>query len=221
MNVLLAVLWKDLLVEWRRRDRVISMLVFSLLVVVAFHFALPGGATERNRDVAPGLLWIAYAFAAVLGLNRSFALELEGDALSGLALAPVDRGWIFLGKALANGLLLVVVQALVAGVFALVFGLDLVPRLGWLALVCGLGATGICSVGTLFSAIAARTRFREVLLPILLFPALFPVLAGAVAATGEILSGSKPGSESLRLLVVADGIYLIVSFLTFDAVLDE
>jgi len=219
--VALAVLWKDLVTEWRRRDRVAAMALFSLLVVVVFHFALPQGATARSAALAPGLLWVAYVFAAVLGLNRSFALELENDALAGLALAPVDRGWVFAGKAAASFLLIGAVEALTAGVFALVFELELLPVLGSLAGVVALGTLGICSVGTLLSAMAVRTRFREVLLPVLLLPALFPVLAGAVRGSAELLADGSVSFASLQLLIVVDGIYLVVSFLGFEVVLDE
>ena len=192
MKVILAILWKDLVSEWRARDRVLAMLVFSLLVVVAFHFALPDGtAAGRIEGNAAGLLWVAYIFASLLGLNRSFAQELENDALSGLALAPVDRGTVFVGKAAANVVLTGVVQALVAFVFALVFDLDWVALAPRLAGVVALGTLGICSVGTLFSAMAVRTRFREVLLPILLLPALFPVLAGCVRGTQEVIAGAR------------------------------
>jgi len=125
VNVSLAILWKDLLIEWRSRDRVVAMILFSLLVVVIFHFALPGGASSQTRANAPGLLWVAYVFAALFGLGRAFSLELENDAFSGLALAPADRGWVFLGKAAANLVILGVVQAVTALAFALVFGLEL------------------------------------------------------------------------------------------------
>ena len=125
MNVLWAVLWKDLVTEWRGRDRAVAMLLFAMLVVVVFHFALPGGTGQRTQELAPGLLWVTWVFAAVLGLNRAFSLELENDALTGLALVPRDRGWVFLGKAAANFVILGVVQALSAVVFAIVFGLDL------------------------------------------------------------------------------------------------
>ena len=221
MNAMLAILWKDLVSEWRSRDRVFAMLVFSMLVVVVFHFALPGGASERGRANAPGLLWVAYIFAALLGLNRALALELENDALSGLALAPVDRGWIFLGKAAANFVLLGIVQAVTAGVFAMVFDVDWLAVAPRLAAVVALGSFGLCCVGTLLSAMAVRTRFRELLLPILLLPALVPVLAGAVRGTvGLVTEGTLP-AEALQLLLVVDGVYLIVSFLTFEYVLDE
>jgi len=221
MNVFLAVLWKDLLTEWRSRDRAIAMLLFSLLVVMVFHFSLPGGATARMQASAPGLLWIAYVFAAILGFNRAFSMELENDALAGIALVPVDRGWVFLGKAAANLAILGVVQILVAAVFALVFELDLVPVLGRLAGVVLLGSLGLCSVGTLFAAVAVRTRFREVMLPLLMLPLLFPVLLASVRATSSLLADGTVDFAPIQLLLVTDSIYLIVSFIGFDFVLDE
>jgi heme exporter protein B len=221
LNVFLAVVWKDLVTEWRGRDRVVAMLLFSLLVVVVFHFALPGGATSRTRELAPGLLWVAYVFAAVLGLNRAFSLELENDALSGLALVPRDRGWVFLGKAAANLVILGVVQAVTAGVFALVFELELAPIAVPLGGVVLLGSVGLCSVGTLFAAVAVRTRFREVMLPLLLLPLLVPVISGAVRATSDLLLTGQVGFAPIQLLLVTDAIFLIVSFVGFDFVLDE
>jgi len=221
VNVLLAVLWKDLLTEWRSRDRVTAMLLFSLLVVVIFHFSLPGGATARMASTAPGLLWIAYVFASILGFNRSFSLELENDALSGIALLPCDRGWVFLGKAAANLAILGFVQAVIAGVFTLVFELDLLPVLARLTGVVLLGSVGLCSVGTLFAAIAVRTRFREVMLPLLMLPLLIPVLLASVRATSALLLEGSVGFAPIQLLVVTDAIYLIISFIGFDYVLDE
>ncbi|MEE9607740.1 MAG: heme exporter protein CcmB [Myxococcota bacterium] len=221
MNVFLAILWKDLLVEWRSRDRVVAMLVFSLLVVVVFHFSLPGGATAQTRATAPGLLWIAYVFAALLGLGRSFSAELENEALSGIALVPVDRGWVFLGKGAANLLVLGVVQAVTACVFALVFEVDLTPVAGRLAGVVALGSLGLCSIGTLFAAVAVRTRFREVMLPLLLLPLLVPVLLGSVRATSALLADGTAPFAAIQLLIVTDAVYLILSFLGFEYVLEE
>ncbi len=221
MSTLLAILWKDLTIELRSRERVLAMGVFSLLVVVVFHFSLPGGATSATRDTAPGLLWIAYVFAALLGLGRSFSLELENDALSGIAMAPAEQGWVFLGKAAANWVILGVVQALTALVFGLVFQLDLAPVALPLAGVVALGSLGLCAVGTLASAVAARTRLREVILPVLLLPVLWPVLRGAVRATSELLATGEVPFEAIQFLIVTDGVYLIVSFLVFEYVLDE
>lgn len=221
MSVVLAILWKDLVTEWRSRDRAVAMAVFAFLVVIVLRFALPAGRPEELRRLAPGLLWISYVFAAILGLNRAFALELENEALSGLALAPADRGFVFLGKAAANFAILVAVQAATAVFFALAFGVDLRGIAAPLAGIVALGSLGICSVGTLFSAIAVRTRYREVMLPLLLLPLLAPVLLGAVAATAELVEGGALGWRPLQLLIVTDAVFLIVSFLGFEYVLDE
>jgi heme exporter protein B len=220
VNVFLAVLWKDLLTEWRSRDRVVAMLVFSLLVVVVLFFASGGGAAQ-NRANAPGLLWVTYVFAALLGLGRAFSVELENEAISGLALAPADRGWIFLGKAAASFLILAVVQAVTALVFGLAFAVDLLPVAAPLAGIVALGSLGLCSVGTLSAAVAVRTRFREIMLPLLMLPLLFPVLSGAVRATRELIETGATPFEPVQLLVVFDATYLVISFVVFDYVLDE
>jgi len=221
MRVALALVWKDLVCEWRSRDRVVAMAVFSLLVVVVFQFAWPAVPREDLPALAPGMLWIIYLFAALIGLGRTFTLELENDALTALALAPGTRGWIFLGKAAATGVLLAVVQALTAGVLALFFRLDWGPRAGALAAVVGLADLAIVGVGTLFSAMAVRSRFREVLLPVLLIPSLIPVLAAAAHATAATLGGAPLTLALVQPLVVLAGVYGILGFLLFDAVLDE
>ena len=221
MSVFRAVLWKDLVTEWRSRDRVTAMAVFSLLVMTVLFFAAPPGLDPASRAHLPGLLWVAVVFAAVLGLNRSFALELENEALSALALAPADRGWIFLGKAVASFVLLLVVVALTS----LIFGLFFEVGLGGVALpfagVAVLGCAGLSSVGTLFSAIAVRTTYREVMLPLLLLPLMMPVVLGAVSATAGLLEEGELPFASVQLLLVTDGVFLIVSFLGFEYVLDE
>jgi heme exporter protein B len=219
--VLLAVLWKDLLVEWRSRDRVAAMAVFALLVVVIFQFAAPPGASPEERAHLPGLLWVAWVFSAILGLNRAFALELENDAWAGLALAPADRAWIYLGKALAGLALLLAVQLLSAGAFALAFDVRLGAAAPSLAAVAALGALGLTGIGTLLAAVAARTRYREVMLPLLLLPLLVPVILGAVRASAAVLAGQPLPWPPIRLLIVTDAVFLIVSVLCFEYVLDE
>lgn len=222
MSVLLAILWKDLVTEWRSRDRAVAMLLFAMLVVVVFQFALPAGrGPERVREIAPALLWVTYVFAALLGLGRAFAQELENEALTALALVPVDRGWVFLGKAAASFVILAAVQALVAVVFALFFDLDWRPIALPLAGVVALGTLGLCSAGTLFGAVAARTRFREVMLPLLLLPLWVPVIFGATRATSALLAGDPAPFESIQLLIVVDAVYGIGAFLGFEYVLDE
>ena len=163
----------------------------------------------------------ATLFASLLGLNRAFAAELENDTLSALALAPADRGWIWLGKAAANGLLIGIVQVVTAGVFTIVFDLAL-PDV-WLpfAGVLVLGNLGLAAVGTLLGAVAVRTRYRDVMLPLLLFPLLVPVLIGAVEATHGLLADGVLPAAPVELLAVVDAVYLIVSFIAFEYVLDE
>ena len=218
MNVFVAVLWKDLVTEWRSRDRVVAMLMFSLLMVIAFHFSLPGGATAQTREYAPGLLWVAYVFSAMLGLGRSFAIELENDAISGLAMAPADRGWMFLGKITANLVILGFVQTITAFVFAIVFEITLAPALIG---IVALGSLGLCSVGTFFAAISVRTRLREVMLPLLVLPFYVPVLSAASRATTALFETGSVPFEPIQFLVVTDVSYLIISFLLSDFVLDE
>lgn len=221
MNVALALLWKDLLCEWRSRDRVVAMIVFSILVVVVFQFAWPEIDRAQTQALSPGVLWVIYLFAALLGLGRTFTAELDNDAMTALALAPGTRGWIFAGKAAATFVLIGAVQALTALVFTLLFRLDWLAYVGPLVLVVALADVAICSVGTLFSAMAVRSRFREVLLPILLIPSLIPVLAAAVQATASILRGEALALAALQPSIVMAGIYAILGFLLFDPVLDD
>lgn len=221
MNVALALFLKDLATEWRSRDRIIAMIVFSFLVVVVFQFSWPEMEKGEMVRFAPGVLWVTYLFAAVIGLGRTFALELENDAMTALALAPGTRGWIFLGKAAATWVLISAVQAMTAVVFALFFRVDLLPAASGLTLIVMLANIGICSVGTLLSAMSVRSRFRDVLLPVLLIPTLIPVLTAAVhGTTGALASGEVPFA-ALQPLIVISGIYLILCFLLFDFVLDE
>lgn len=221
MNVALALLWKDLLCEWRSRDRVVAMIVFSILVVVVFQFAWSDVPREQTQVLAPGVLWVIYLFAALLGIGRTFTAELENDAMTALALAPGTRGWIFVGKAAANLVLIGAVQALTACVFAIFFRLDWAGHAFALALVVGLADVAICSVGTLFSALSVRSRFREVLLPVLLIPSLIPVLASAVRATTTILAGEALALSAVQPLIVMAGIYGVLAFLLFDPALDD
>lgn len=221
MNVFRAVLWKDLAVEWRSRDRVVAMTLFAALAVILFWFSLPVESPEQRRAAVPGLIWIVSLFASLLGLNRSFSIELENDTLSALALAPVDRGFVFLGKATANWIFLFCVQAITFAFTAVAFSIDVGHALLPFAVVSALGSLGVATLGTLFAAIAVRTRFREVMLPLLALPLLIPVLLSSVAATRELLDSGALASSALRLLIVTDAVYLIVSFVTFDFVLDE
>ena len=220
LGPVLALLWKDVLLELRTKDIVVSVLVFALLTVVIFNFAIDP-TPVMVALVAPGILWVAITFGGVLGLTRSFALEKEGDNLHGLMLAPVGRDAIYFGKMLANFLFMTAVEVVVFPVFAVLFDLSLaMPELIPVALLATLG---IATVGTVFSAMAVNTRSREVMLPLLFLPVVLPVIVAAVEATGVVIEGGGSGDMArwLPLLAVFDAIFLVVCPAAFNLVVEE
>jgi heme exporter protein B len=215
------VAWKDLLVERRSKETLNALLFFALALLFVFQFAL-GPDRERLAAVLPGLLWLAFILSGVLGLGRVFLVERENDCWEGLLLAPGDKSAIYLGK-LAGGLgLMLVVEAIVLALFVLFFNVDLGPALPGLALVIVLGTVGFTAVGTLFAAMTAQARARELLFPVLLLPVLVPVLLATVKATEALLAGEPLGDVAhwLQLLVAADVVYLVTGLLTFDFILE-
>jgi len=217
LNKVLAIVWKDVVAELRTREMLSSMLVFALLVIVIFNFSFEL-RVENIAQVAPGVLWVTFVFAGTLELNRSLALEMENDCLDGLFLAPMDRSAIYFGKMLGNLIFISAIEALMLPIFSVVFDLNLI--LPSLLLTIFLGTIGFAAVGTLLSAIAVNTRAREVMLPVLLFPILLPVVISVTKVTGGILDGVPLGDLAhwLRFLVAFDIIFLVVSFMTFDFV---
>lgn len=217
LNKVLAIVWKDVVAELRTREMLSSMLVFALLVIVIFSFSFEL-RVENIVQVAPGVLWVTFVFAGTLELNRSLALEMENDCLDGLFLAPMDRSAIYFGKMLGNLIFISAIEALMLPIFSVVFDLNLI--LPSLLLTIFLGTIGFAAVGTLLSAIAVNTRAREVMLPVLLFPILLPVVISVTKVTGGILDGVPLGDLAhwLRFLVAFDIIFLVVSFMTFDFV---
>ncbi|HEX2078798.1 MAG TPA: heme exporter protein CcmB [Longimicrobium sp.] len=216
-----AVARKDLLLEARSRERFVSMATFAVLVAVVFSFALD--PTVRSRDIAGAMLWVTVLFAGTLGLGRSFALEREADALTGVLVSPAPRGAVFLGKWLANLLIVLAVEAVVFPVYALFFGLRFAGALGGLVLVVFLATAGFMALGTLFSAIAVHTRLGETLLPILLLPLLIPVVIFAASATQRLLAG-RPLAEvggNLRMLLAFDLVFLFVCTAAFGSAMEE
>lgn len=215
-----AVLAKDVRTEVRTKELFSAMFVFSLLVVIVFNFALPNKTLDA-KDVAPGLLWVAFTFAGVLGLNRSFIIEKDRGSLEGLLLAPVDRSAIFLGKVLGNFTFILVVEILVMPVFSLLFNYSVLNA--GLVPVILLGTVGFAEIGTLFSAMAVNTKAREVLLPVLFFPIMLPVIIAAAQATVAILA-DRPFSEwggQLQLMAVFDLAFMVVPILVFEMVIEE
>jgi heme exporter protein B len=215
-----AVIWKDLAAELRSRELLSAMLVFALLVIFIFNFALELDATARN-DVTAGVLWVTFAFAGTLGLNRSMAVEKDRGCLDGLLLAPVDRSAIYFGKTLANLVFMLAVAAVVLPVYSLLYNLNLFN--GGLILVILLGSWGYTAVGTLLATMTVQARTRDMLLPILLFPIAIPVLVAAVKASSGFLE-SLPREATLpwiNLLIAYDVIFTSLAFMFFDAVVEE
>ena len=222
MSVVWAILVKDLRVEWRNRETLAPMCVFGLLVVFLFNFAFET-AHEETLRLLPGLLWIAFAFSGILAFNRSFAAERENASLEGLVLAPIDPSAIFLGKLLANLVFLGVTEAVVVFAAAVWYTFSFLPSLGALASILFFGTLGYAALGTIFGAVAANTRMREVMLPVLQFPVAFWVLVLAVDATSDALRGAASGDIVRGVFRVAgvSVIYAVVSFLLFEYVLEE
>lgn len=215
-----AIVAKDVAAELHTREMVSAMLVFAVLSLLVFSFALDlRGATARAA--APGVLWATVAFAGTLGLSRSLAREQQTGCIDGLLLTPVDRSAIFFGKALGNLIFVGIVEAVLLPLSAALFDVPLL-RPGVL-LVLVLGTVGYAAVGTLLAAIAVNTRAREVMLPILLLPLALPVLIAAVQATGFIIEGGALAEASgwVRLLVAYDLIIVAVATLTFSYVVEE
>lgn len=213
---------KDLLVEFRSRTAILSAVVFVVLVLVVFNFGRDPTAVAAI-DLAPSILWVTFTFAAILALNRAFQLELENQALDGLLLAPISRGSIYLGKLIANLLFVATIEIIGVPLFALFFNVRVLHVAGSLALVIALATIGFVAVGTLFSAMTVRTRFAELLLPVLLLPFMIPPLIWAVIATSRLLA-DRPLSEALgwlKMLAAYDIIFVLVAFLLFPATVSE
>lgn len=222
MNKVWAIVKKDIITELRTKELFTSMLLFALLIIVVFNFAF-GFSVEILSLAAPAMLWIAFVFAGILGLSRSFALEKEGNAIIGMLLTPTDRSIIYAGKMISNALFVFIVGIITVLMFILFFNYSFLSTLIPLLPIMFLGSIGFVSVGTLFSAMAINTKLREVLLPILLFPIIIPVIVSAVKLSTQVLDGNSifDASSSLKLLVSFDIIFVAACAVTFEYVIDE
>jgi heme exporter protein B len=219
MKPIAAIIHKDIAIEFRNKEAVSSMLWFGLLVLVIFSFSFD---TSEVEGIKPGILWVAFSFAGILGLNRSLGMESDNDCLQGLLLAPMDRGDLYLGKVAGNFVFTFVAEMIILPVFAIMqhvhFDLKLLAIIG----VTMVGTLGFVSIGTTLSMISAHTRMKEVILPILQIPMTLPVIIAAVTATGMILDGETAGiSFPLSLLGVFSIVYLTASYLIFEYVVEE
>ncbi len=215
-----AIVWKDLAAELRSRELFSAMMVFSLLVIVIFNFALELDISTR-RSVTSGVLWVTFAFAGTLGLNRSLSIEKEQGCLDGLLLAPVDRSAIYFGKALSNLAFMLIVEAIVLPVYSFLYNVNLLSP-GLIGVIL-LGSIGYTAVGTLLATMSVQTRTREILLPIILFPVVLPVLIGAVKASGGILAGDDLANilPWLNLVIVYDVVFVAIAFMVFEFIVQE
>ena len=230
-GVVFAILAKDLLLELRTKDILVTTLVFGLLVIVVFNFALDP-TPAMIATVAPGILWVSFTFGGVLGLNRSFSIESSHGNLQGLMLAPVGRDAIYFGKFLSNFLFMVGVEVVIFPLFLVLFNLPLTVYSVIPVLV--LATIAIAAVGTVFSAMAVNTRSREVMLPLLFFPVVVPVIIAAAEATGILLRDavSTDGASTFRLigpgvstwipmLVVFDAVFLVICPAAFSFIIED
>jgi heme exporter protein B len=216
-----AVLWKDLVVERRAKEGANALGFFAILLLFLFYLAL-GPDRERIQAALAGLFWLAFLLAGVLGLGRSFALEREKDCLDALVLAPGDKGGLYLGKVAGTTALMLAMEVVFILATGVLYNLDLWAAVPRLLLVAFFGTVGFAAVGTLFAAMTAQLRAREVLLPVFLLPLVVPVLLAAVRLTEAALAG-EPWSGAAawwQLLVGFDVVFVVAGMLTFEFVLE-
>jgi heme exporter protein B len=218
----LLVAKKDLTIEFRTRSAFLSVVVFALLGIVIFYFAWDSTAVAA-ADLAPGVLWVIFTFSGLLGLHRSFGVEHAEGAIDGLLASPISREALFLGKAGANLIFVVAVQAIAIPAVSLFYNLPLGGVALPLAGIAILAAIGLVAVGTLFSAMAANTRLSELLLPMLSLPFFVPIVIPAAQATAKLLSG-RPVVDALawlKLLLAFDLVFLVACVLAYPFTLEE
>ena len=220
LGAVATMVWKDILLELRSRELIISVIVFGLLVVIVFSFAIDP-APGQVEALAPGILWVAFAFAATLAMNRAFVREQEAGALEGLLVSPVSRDAIFLAKAATSFLFMLLIEAVLLPAYAVMLGFS---ALSWtLGLTIILATLGFALIGTLFSALAAQTRSREIMLPVLFFPIVLPVILGAVEATTRAIGGETfvGLGRWLPLIAVFDAVFLVICPWVFSFVVED
>jgi heme exporter protein B len=213
-----ATLAKDLRLEWRSKDAINSMLFFALLVVVIFSFSFNPTA-EESRQIAGGLVWVAFLFAAVVALNQTWARELRNQVLDAYRVSPAPANALFLAKAIGNFLFVSVLEALMTPLFIVFYTLRALGPAWQLIPVAMLGTWALVVNGTFFAAMSIRTRSREIMLPLLLFPISIPALLAMVEGTSAILTGEAAAKFWIVLLAVYDLVFTTVSLLLFESIL--
>ena len=217
-SITAASLAKDIRLEWRSKDAINSMLFFALLVVVVFSFSFDPNA-EESRRIAGGLIWVAFLFAAVVALNQTWARELRNQVLDAYRVSPASANSLFLAKALGNFIFVCVLEALMTPLFILFYNLRALGPPWQLIPIAVLGTWAIVVNGTFFAALSIRTRSREIMLPLLLFPISIPALLAMVQGTAAVLGGEFSARFWIALLVTYDVVFTIASLFLFETVL--
>jgi len=219
-KVMMAIIHKDLRAELRSRELVATMMLFALLSVLVFSFALELDKVAREEAVS-GVLWVTIVFASILGLNRSMAMERENGNMEAMLLAPVDRGAIFVGKLAGNFLFAIAVGLVLLPLMSVIYNINMLTS--WVLIVVFLGTLGVSITGTLLAAMTVQTRAREALLPIVMLPVVLPLLLAAVKGTTGIINELPITDWQTwpRVLMVVDVIYLVLCLLSFAYVVEE
>jgi len=218
VSITRATLLKDLRLEWRSKDAINSMLFFSLLVVVVFSFSFDPTA-EESRQIAGGLIWVAVLFAAVVALNQTWALEIRNQVLDAYRVSPAPANSLFVAKTLGNFIFVSVLEGLMTPLFIVFYNLRAVGPAWQLIPITLLGTWALVVNGTFFAAMSIRTRSREIMLPLLLFPVSIPALIGMVAGTTAILTGDDPAHFWIVLLLTYDVVFTTACLALFETVL--
>ena len=215
------ILRKDLVLELRRRESLITMFFFGTLLLFVFHFSFDL-VPDRVSEMAPGLLWLAFLFTGTLGLGQLFGAERENQCLDALLMSPLDRGALFLGKVCFHFILMLLVEIVIIPLFWILFNLQTWNLLPQILLISLLGTAGFSVLGTIMSAITLRARARELLLPLVLFPLMIPVILGTIQCFGAMLRAGEIGDALpwLRLLIGFDVIFLTLGVLVFEWVIE-
>ena len=217
--VMRATLLKDIRLEWRSKDALNSMLFFSLLVVVIFSFSFDPNA-EESRHIAPGLIWVAFLFSTVVALNQTWARELRNQALDAYRVSPASPNSLFLAKTLGNFLFVSVLEAVMAPLFVVFYNLRSLGPAWQLLLVGALGTYALVVNGTFFAALSLRTRMREIMLPVILFPISIPAIQAMVEATHVIFTGEGTIRFWVVLLLTYDVVFTTASLALFGMILN-
>ena len=221
MSPISAVIFKDIAVELRSKESLASMIMFAVLVLVIFNFTFESTGLDKAL-IAPGSLWVAISFAAILGLNRSFAMETDNDCLQGLLLAPLSRGELYVGKVISNFIFMMIAELIILPLFVIFNGLNFDMKFIEVAGIAGLGTIAIAGVGTILSTISSNTRMKEVMLPVLQIPLTVPVIISAVESTRQVLTDEvRQISSWLYILAGFTIVYLTLSYLLFEFAVEE